>query len=111
LDRIDLQGLLGAVAALLGRLHDAVAVVWALVGEDSSKPALGDPWAYFAQVLGWDAAHVAGSELSPEEGAAFVSLIEAQRRAIETVELEARSAEMEARLRAIENAKIGRSDS
>ena len=41
------------------------AVVEALVGEDSSKPALSDPWALFAQVLGWDAAHIAGSPDGP----------------------------------------------
>ena len=41
------------------------AVVKVLVGEDASKAALSDPWALFAQVLGWDAAHVAGCPGGP----------------------------------------------
>jgi hypothetical protein len=47
------------------RTQADTAVVKVLVGEDSSKPALGDPWALFAEVLGWDVGHVAGSPGGP----------------------------------------------
>jgi hypothetical protein len=40
---------------------------------------------------------VAGGELSPEEGQAVAAILEAQRRAIETADLEARIAALEAR--------------
>jgi hypothetical protein len=41
------------------------AVVAAHVGEDSSKPAFRNPWAFFKEVLGWEARHVAGSPGGP----------------------------------------------
>jgi hypothetical protein len=41
------------------------AVVAAHVGEDSSKPAFRNPWAFFEEVLGWEARHVAGSPGGP----------------------------------------------
>jgi hypothetical protein len=41
---------------------------------------------------------VAGGELTPEEGASVTTLLEARRRAIETVELEARIAALETRV-------------
>jgi hypothetical protein len=40
---------------------------------------------------------VAGGELTPEEGASITTLLEARRKAIETLELEARIAVLEAR--------------
>ena len=36
-----------------------------LVGSDTSKPALSDPWAFMEQVLGWEARHVAGAPGGP----------------------------------------------
>ena len=45
--------------------------------------------------LGAVADAVAAGELSPEEGAAVAGILEAQRRAVETVELEARIAALE----------------
>jgi hypothetical protein len=33
----------------------------ALIEEDTSKPALADPWSFAQQVLGWEARHVAGA--------------------------------------------------
>jgi hypothetical protein len=41
------------------------AVVAAHVNGDASEPALRDPWAFVAQVLGWEAKHVAGSPGGP----------------------------------------------
>ena len=41
------------------------------------------------------AEHVAAGELSPEEGAAVAGILEAQRRAVETVEMEARITALE----------------
>ena len=41
---------------------------------------------------------VAGGELTPEEGASITNLLEARRKAIETVELEARIAALETRV-------------
>ena len=41
---------------------------------------------------------VAGGELTPEEGASITTLLEARRKAIETVELEARIAALETRV-------------
>jgi hypothetical protein len=37
------------------------AVVAAPVADDSSKPGFNNPWAFFEEVLGWEAPHVAGS--------------------------------------------------
>jgi hypothetical protein len=48
-----------------------------------------------AAALGAVAGAVAAGELSPEEGAAVASILEAQRRAVETVEMEARIAALE----------------
>jgi hypothetical protein len=31
------------------------------IGEDENEPALGDPWTFLQDVLGWEARHVAGS--------------------------------------------------
>ena len=45
--------------------------------------------------LGAVADAVAAGELSPEEGAAVAGILEAQRRAVETVEMEARIARLE----------------
>ena len=45
--------------------------------------------------LGAVADAVAAGELSPEEGAAVAGILEAQRRAVETVEIEARIAALE----------------
>ena len=45
--------------------------------------------------LGAVAEHVAAGELSPEEGAAVAGILEAQRRAVETVEMEARITALE----------------
>ena len=45
--------------------------------------------------LGAVAGAVAAGELSPEEGAAVAGILEAQRRAVETVEMEARIAALE----------------
>ena len=45
--------------------------------------------------LGAVAEAVAAGELSPEEGAAVAGILEAQRRAVETVEMEARIAALE----------------
>ena len=45
--------------------------------------------------LGAVADAVAAGELSPEEGAAVAGILEAQRRAVETVEMEARIAALE----------------
>ncbi len=42
--------------------------------------------------------HVAGGDISPDEGAAVVSLLEAHRKAIETSELAARVAALEERM-------------
>jgi hypothetical protein len=42
------------------------AVVAAHVADDSSKPAFNNPWGFFEEVLGWEAAHVAGSPGGPE---------------------------------------------
>lgn len=36
-----------------------------IIGSDLSKPALTDPWAFFEQVLGWEARHVAGAPGGP----------------------------------------------
>ncbi len=36
-----------------------------LIEADTDKPALPDPWAFFAAVLGWEALHVAGSPGGP----------------------------------------------
>lgn len=41
-------------------------VVDALIEQDTSKPALADPWAFAQQVLGWEAAFVAGAPGGPE---------------------------------------------
>ncbi len=41
------------------------AVIAAHVGGDSSKPGFRDPWAFFEEVLGWEARHVAGSPGGP----------------------------------------------
>ena len=41
---------------------------------------------------------VAGGELTPEEGASITTVLEARRKAIETVELEARIAALETRV-------------
>jgi hypothetical protein len=41
------------------------AVMAAQVGADSSKPGIKDPWTFFAEVLGWEAQHVAGSPGGP----------------------------------------------
>jgi N-6 DNA Methylase len=38
----------------------------AVIEEDSEKPALPDPWAFFAEVLGWPNRHVAGSLGGPD---------------------------------------------
>ena len=38
----------------------------ALIEEDGEKPALPDPWAFFAEVLGWPNRHVAGSPGGPD---------------------------------------------
>jgi hypothetical protein len=35
------------------------------IGEDSTKPALHDAWAFFENVLGWEAQHVVGSPGGP----------------------------------------------
>jgi len=35
------------------------------IGEDESKPALGDPWSFMRNVLGWESQHVAGSPGGP----------------------------------------------
>jgi hypothetical protein len=45
--------------------------------------------------LGAVAGAVATGELSPEEGAAVAGILEAQRRAVETVEMEGRLAALE----------------
>jgi hypothetical protein len=50
-----------------------------------------------AAALGAVAEAVAGGDLSPEEGQAVASVLETQRRAIETAELEARIAALETR--------------
>lgn len=50
------------------------------------------------RALGAVAAAVAAGELTPEEGQAVAAVLEAQRRAIETAELERRMSDMEARL-------------
>jgi len=50
-----------------------------------------------AAALGTVAAAVAGGDLSPEEGQAVAAVLETQRRAIETAELEARIAALETR--------------
>ena len=42
------------------------AVIAAHVGEDSSEPGFKHPWAFFEEVLGWEARHVAGSPGGPE---------------------------------------------
>ncbi len=42
------------------------AVIAAHVGEDSSEPGFKHPWAFFEEVLGWEAPHVAGSPDGPE---------------------------------------------
>src|ERR1019366_4929752 len=42
------------------------AVVAAHVGEDSTKPTFQNPWAFFEEVLGWEARHVAGSPGGPD---------------------------------------------
>lgn len=36
-----------------------------IIGSELSKPALTDPWAFFEQVLGWEARHVAGAPGGP----------------------------------------------
>ena len=36
-----------------------------IIGAELSKPALTDPWAFFEQVLGWEARHVAGAPGGP----------------------------------------------
>jgi hypothetical protein len=36
-----------------------------ITGSELSKPALTDPWAFFEQVLGWEARHVAGAPGGP----------------------------------------------
>lgn len=36
-----------------------------IIGEELAKPALTDPWAFFEQVLGWEARHVAGAPDGP----------------------------------------------
>jgi hypothetical protein len=36
------------------------------VGDDSSKPAFNNPWAFFERVLGWKPEHVAGSPGGPK---------------------------------------------
>ena len=41
------------------------AVVRTFLSEETSKPPLADPWGFFAQVLGWEASHVAGSPGGP----------------------------------------------
>jgi hypothetical protein len=41
------------------------AVIAAHVRDDSSKPAFRDPWAFFEEVLGWEARYVAGSPGGP----------------------------------------------
>lgn len=41
------------------------AVVAAHIGDDDRKPAMADPWGFVRDVLGWEAAHVAGSPDGP----------------------------------------------
>jgi hypothetical protein len=41
------------------------AVIATHVGDDSSKPTFRNPWAFFEEVLGWEARHVAGSRGGP----------------------------------------------
>jgi hypothetical protein len=41
------------------------AIIVEHVGEDSSKPAFQNPWAFFEEVLGWKPQHVAGSPGGP----------------------------------------------
>lgn len=36
-----------------------------IIGSELSKPALTDPWAFFEQVLGWEARHVVGAPGGP----------------------------------------------
>jgi hypothetical protein len=36
-----------------------------IIGSELSEPALTDPWAFFEQVLGWEARHVAGAPGGP----------------------------------------------
>jgi len=63
-------------------------------GIDLTLPAIKTP-ADIVGALGSIAAAVAGGQITPEEGTAVASLLEAQRRAVETVEIEARLSALE----------------
>ncbi|HEY8124558.1 MAG TPA: hypothetical protein VIF88_03950 [Methylocystis sp.] len=54
---------LGLVPERQTQVHTAE--VAALIEADTDKPALPDPWAFVAAVLGWEALHVAGSSGGP----------------------------------------------
>jgi hypothetical protein len=62
-------------------------------------PAVNTP-ADLVAALGSISAAVASGELTPDEGQAVAAILEGQRRAIETVELEQRIAKLEAKTNA-----------
>lgn len=90
------------VAAKGGDMRAADILLRRLWPERKGRPVLLDLPAITAPsdivaALGAVADAVATGELSPEEGAAVAGVLEAQRRAVETTELEARIAALERR--------------
>ena len=105
LDAIGAEGAADIMRAVVeaargGDMRAADILLRRLWPERKGRPVLLDLPAVrtpgdIAHALGSVAGAVAGGELSPEEGAAVAAILETQRRAVETVELERRLAALE----------------